>query len=125
MVAVPGGTFLMGADDFYPEERPAHPVVVDGFWIDEHPVTNAEYRRFVTATGYRTVAERPLERADYPAADPSPRGAETCLYTNIEDDAFVTERHGPIVVCSACSGHGFKFAPAVGTRVAALVESSP
>jgi sarcosine oxidase len=57
----------------------------------------------------------------YPAADPSPRGAETCLYTNIEQDRFVIERHGPIIVCSACSGHGFKFAPAVGTRVAALV----
>ena len=59
-------------------------------------------------------------RQRYPAADPSPRGAETCLYTNIEEDAFVTERHGPIIVCSACSGHGFKFAPAVGARVAAL-----
>jgi sarcosine oxidase len=64
-------------------------------------------------------------RLRYPAADPSPRGAETCLYTNIEEDRFVIERHGPVVVCSACSGHGFKFAPAVGTRVAALVESSP
>jgi sarcosine oxidase len=59
-------------------------------------------------------------RSRYPAADPEPKGAETCLYTNIADDAFVLERHGPIVVCSACSGHGFKFAPAVGARVAAL-----
>ncbi len=56
----------------------------------------------------------------YPAANPEPTGAETCLYTSIEDDRFVIERHGPIVVCSACSGHGFKFAPAVGARVAAL-----
>jgi sarcosine oxidase len=59
-------------------------------------------------------------RRRYPAADPSPRGAETCLYTNIEEDGFVTERHGTIIGCSACSGHGFKFAPAVGTRVAGL-----
>ncbi len=56
----------------------------------------------------------------YPAANPEPTSAETCLYTSIEDDRFVIERHGPIVVCSACSGHGFKFAPAVGARVAAL-----
>jgi sarcosine oxidase len=56
----------------------------------------------------------------FPAADPTPLRAETCLYTNIEEDRFVIERHGPIIVCSACSGHGFKFAPAVGTRVAAL-----
>ena len=53
---VPGGTFLMGSDDFYPEERPAHHVAVDGFWIDEHPATNAEFARFVAATGYVTVA---------------------------------------------------------------------
>lgn len=56
----------------------------------------------------------------FPATDPEPTAAEACLYTSIEDDRFVLERHGPIVVCSACSGHGFKFAPAVGTRVAAI-----
>jgi sarcosine oxidase len=60
-------------------------------------------------------------RQRFPLADPEPTSAETCLYTNVEDDAFVLERHGPIVVCSACSGHGFKFAPAVGARVADLV----
>lgn len=46
MIAVPGGTFLMGSNDFYPEERPVHRVAVDCFWIDAHPVTNAEFRRF-------------------------------------------------------------------------------
>jgi sarcosine oxidase len=56
----------------------------------------------------------------FPAALPTPIRAETCLYTNIDEDQFVIERHGPIIACSACSGHGFKFAPAVGTRVAAL-----
>src|SRR5829696_787412 len=68
---VPGGTFSMGSDAFYPEERPVHHVAVDGFWIDEHPVTNAQFRRFVKATGHVTVAERPLDPADYPDADPS------------------------------------------------------
>jgi formylglycine-generating enzyme required for sulfatase activity len=71
MVWVPGGTFAMGAHDFYPEERPVHRVSVDGFWIDEHPVTVAEFRRFVKATGYVTVAERPLDPATYPGADPA------------------------------------------------------
>lgn len=60
------------------------------------------------------VAER------YPEADPSPRLLETCLYTNTEDERFVLERRGPIVVGSACSGHGFKFAPWVGRRLAEL-----
>jgi sarcosine oxidase len=53
-------------------------------------------------------------------ADPEPVLVETCLYTNTADATFVLEQHGPVVVCSACSGHGFKFAPAVGRRVAEL-----
>ena len=70
MVHVPGGTFRMGSEEFYPEERPVHTVSVDDFWIDEHPVTVADYRRFVKATGYLTFAERPLDPAAYPGADP-------------------------------------------------------
>ena len=58
MVAVPGGTFLMGSEEFYEEERPVREVTVDPFSIDEHQVTVAEFRRFVKATGYVTVAER-------------------------------------------------------------------
>jgi formylglycine-generating enzyme len=61
----------MGSQDFYPEERPVRQADVTGFWIDEHPVTVAEFRRFVRATGYVTVAERPLEPALYPDADPA------------------------------------------------------
>src|SRR5690606_34247071 len=70
MVWIPGGVFRMGSDDHYPEERPAHRVAVDGFWMDAHPVTNAEFRRFVAATGYVTVAERAPDSADYPGVDP-------------------------------------------------------
>ena len=71
MVWVPGGTFLMGSNDFYPEERPVRSVTVDGFRRDEHPVTNAEFRRFVKATGYVTVAECPPDPSNYPDVDPS------------------------------------------------------
>ena len=71
MTRVDGGSFLMGSEDFYPEEGPVRRVEVEGFWIDEHPVTVAEFRRFVKATGYVTVAERPLDPADYPDAEPS------------------------------------------------------
>jgi formylglycine-generating enzyme required for sulfatase activity len=70
MVRVPGGTFLMGSQDFYPEEQPVHEVTVDGFWMDRHTVTNADFRRFVEATGYVTVAERPIDPAAYPGAQP-------------------------------------------------------
>ena len=65
-----GGTFRMGADQAYPEEAPAHAVTVSGFWMDEHTVTNEAFAAFVAATGYRTVAERPLDPALYPGADP-------------------------------------------------------
>jgi formylglycine-generating enzyme required for sulfatase activity len=70
IVQVPGGAFLMGSEDFYPEERPVREVEVEEFRIDAHPVTVAEFRRFVKATGYVTVAERPLAAEDYPDADP-------------------------------------------------------
>jgi formylglycine-generating enzyme required for sulfatase activity len=70
MAWIPGGTFLMGSADFYPEERPVRTVSVDGFWLDEHPVTVAEFRRFARETGYVTVAERPPDPAQYPEADP-------------------------------------------------------
>jgi formylglycine-generating enzyme required for sulfatase activity len=70
MVWVPGGEFMMGSEDFYPEERPVHRVTVDGSWMDEHPVTVAEFRRFVKATGRVTWAERAPDPADYPDADP-------------------------------------------------------
>jgi formylglycine-generating enzyme len=68
---VPGGSFLMGSEDFYPEERPVRELEVDGFWIDRHQVTVAEYREFAAATGYRTVAERPPDPADFPGVDPA------------------------------------------------------
>src|SRR3954447_16187224 len=71
MIFVSGGRFRMGSPDFYPEERPVRQVEVDGFWMDEHPVTVGAFRRFVKATGYVTKAEQPLDSADYPDADPA------------------------------------------------------
>ena len=60
----------MGSDHHGAEEAPAHPVQVDGFWMDVHPVTNRQFAAFVDAAGYVTVAERPLDPADYPGAPP-------------------------------------------------------
>jgi len=70
MVWIPGGTFLMGSDKHYPEERPAHRVTVDGFWMDRAPVTNEGFARFVEATGHVTFAEIPPNPDDYPGALP-------------------------------------------------------
>lgn len=60
----------------------------------------------------------------YRDLEPEPIAIETCLYTNTADESFVLERHGRIVVASACSGHGFKFAPAFGRAVAALASDA-
>jgi sarcosine oxidase len=63
-------------------------------------------------------------RVRFPDVDPDPVAADSCLYTSTADEGFVLERRGRVVVGSACSGHGFKFAPAVGRRLAALAMAS-
>jgi len=68
MIWIAGGSFLMGSNDHYPEESPVHQVTVDGFWIDQHTVTNAEFSRFVEATGHVTLAETAPAAEDYPGA---------------------------------------------------------
>ena len=70
MVWIPGGTFLMGSDKHYPEESPAHQATVEGFWIDQHTITNEQFARFVEATGHVTSAERAPNPEDYPGALP-------------------------------------------------------
>jgi sarcosine oxidase len=59
-------------------------------------------------------------RERFPDVDPAPVAADACIYTSTVDESFVLERRGRIVIGSACSGHGFKFAPAVGRRLASL-----
>lgn len=81
MVLIPGGTFSMGApdpvgmtdggNDPMPDSRPVHRVYVDGFLMDEHEVTNAEFEKFVKATGYITSAEKKPSADDLPGVDPS------------------------------------------------------
>lgn len=78
MVRIPGGTFSMGADNDQarPDEKPKHRVTVAGFWMDAHEVTNAQFRAFVRATGYRTTAERKPNweemKQQLPAGTPRP-----------------------------------------------------
>lgn len=62
-VAIAGGTFKMGQADVYREEGPVRTVAVDRFWIDSHEVTNAQFGKFVDATGYVTIAEKPVDPA--------------------------------------------------------------
>jgi len=71
MVHIPGGSFWMGSDaPAFPDARPVHRVSLDGFWMDRTEVTNAQFRRFIQATGYVTLAERTPRAEDYPGAPP-------------------------------------------------------
>ena len=70
MIWIPGGTFRMGSDKHYAEETPVHSVTVGGFWIDRTPVTNRQFRAFVSATGHVTFAEIAPDAKNYPGALP-------------------------------------------------------
>ena len=81
MKLVRGGAFRMGSEQFYPDERPVRAASVRDFWIDETPVTNAEFARFVAATGYRTFAEVPPDPGDYPGMPPEMAEAGSIVFT--------------------------------------------
>ncbi|MFH6781090.1 MULTISPECIES: formylglycine-generating enzyme family protein [Methylobacterium] len=81
MTWIPGATFRMGSDRHYREESPVHRVAVDGFWIDQTPVTNSQFRAFVRATGHVTVAERRPDPKDYPGALPHLLYAGSLVFT--------------------------------------------
>ncbi|NBR84902.1 MAG: formylglycine-generating enzyme family protein [Verrucomicrobia bacterium] len=70
MVWIPGGTFQMGSEEGQPDEKPVHEVTVDGFWMDKYELTNAEFEKFIKATGYVTIAERKPKQEDFPEAPP-------------------------------------------------------
>lgn len=78
MAWIPGGKFTMGTNeaDAYEAEKPAVDLQVDGFWMDTHEVTNAEFAKFVEETGYVTVAERPIDweelKKQLPPGTPKP-----------------------------------------------------
>ncbi|MBO9695269.1 MAG: formylglycine-generating enzyme family protein [Sphingopyxis sp.] len=80
MRLVRGAAFEMGADDFYPEEAPRRTARVDDFWIDEAPVTNREFRRFVEATGHKSFAEFAPDPADYPGMPPEMARAGSIVF---------------------------------------------
>lgn len=93
MVWVPPGEFSMGSAQFYPEERPVRQVALDGFWMDEHPVTVAQFRRFVKATGYVTWAERAPDPAAYPEALPELLVAGSLVFTGSAGPVDLSDVH--------------------------------
>lgn len=84
MVRLEGGAFRMGSEEYSPDETPVHVREVAPFEIDVHPVTNAQFAEFVDATGYVTVAERELDPADFPGADPADLVPGSLVFTPTE-----------------------------------------
>jgi formylglycine-generating enzyme len=80
-VWIEGGTFRMGSDQHYPEEAPVHQVIVDGFAMDQTPVTNRQFREFVAATGHVTFAEIAPQAEDYPGALPHMLQAGSLIFS--------------------------------------------
>jgi formylglycine-generating enzyme len=78
MVWVPGGSFTMGEHPAYPEEGPPRMISLDGFWMDAHEVTNAQFAAFVASTGYKTVAER--APPEIPSAPPEMQRAGSAVF---------------------------------------------
>lgn len=93
MRLIEGGTFTMGSETYYPEERPLRRVRVDSFWIDETPVTNREFARFVEATGYRTVAETAPDPQDYPGMLPEYAQPGSLVFTKTSGPVPLTDYH--------------------------------
>jgi sulfatase modifying factor 1 len=81
MKLIRGRAFAMGSDAHYPEEAPARQVSVGDFWIDETPVTNAQFAAFVAETGYRSFAEIPPDPRDYPGMAPELAVAGSAVFT--------------------------------------------
>ena len=107
-----GGTFVYGL------QAPSE----EGVKVAEHhtgAVTTTDERSFEIDEIGRQRVIRHVTRW-MPGLEPAPTSSTTCLYTNTPDESFVIERRGPIVVGSPCSGHGFKFVPLIGQRLAQL-----
>jgi hypothetical protein len=80
MVVIPSGDFILGSDSFYPEESPVRSVQIKSFRIDACPVTNADFARFVSQTGYVTVSEKPPDPVLYPNLPPDQQNPESAVF---------------------------------------------
>ncbi|MFN0107377.1 MAG: formylglycine-generating enzyme family protein [Blastocatellia bacterium] len=115
MIWVPGGTFRMGCDDCnMPDAEPVHLVSVDGYWMDETPVTNRQFAEFVKATGYKTVAEIKPDPKDFPGVPADKLIAGSACFT--QPDAAVS-LDNPLVWWRYQAGASWKNPEGPGTDI--------
>lgn len=120
MVWLPGGTFLMGSDRDHAEEAPAHRVGIDGFFMDVHPVTNAQFNRFVSDTGHITLAElAPATRA-IPNALPGARRPGSLVFR--APPTGNVDTRDPLSWCEFCSGADWRHPAGPGSGIEGLED---
>lgn len=118
MVWVPGGTFSMGSDQHGPEEAPAHKVGIDGFFMDSHPVTNAQFRRFVGDTGHITLAERARSTQAFPDGLPGAPGPGSLVFR--PPPTGTMEMDDPLSWCELCVGANWRHPAGPGSGIEEL-----
>ena len=118
MVWLPGGTFPMGSDQHGPWEAPAHKVSVDGFFMDIHPVTNGQFRRFVADTGHITLAERARSAQDFPDDLPEAPGPGSLVFR--PPPTGTVEMDDPLSWCEFCVGANWRHPAGPGSGIEEL-----
>jgi formylglycine-generating enzyme required for sulfatase activity len=117
MVHLPGGRFLMGAAALRPEEGPPRIVAVAPFRIDRTDVTNAQFARFVAATGYRTLAERRLDAREYPGLSAAARAPASLVFVGAMPGA---DLHDPASWWRVVAGADWRHPQGPGSSIAGL-----
>lgn len=119
MRLIRGGSFRMGSEAFYPDERPVRTAEVGDFWMDEIPVTNAAFAEFAARTGHVTVAETVPDPADYPGMPPEMARAGSILFTPPRDPVPLD---GPPVWWSFVFGACWRAPLGPGSSIAGLED---
>jgi len=114
MVFVPAGEFLMGSEELGDDERPAHRVYLDDFWIDRYEVTNDRFARFVAATGYQTEAESRRwgwvwKRAEWEKVEGAdwqhPRGPDSSIEGKLDHPVVLVSWNDAVAYCRWAGKH--------------------
>jgi formylglycine-generating enzyme required for sulfatase activity len=115
MIWVPGGTFWMGCDICgMRDAAPAHLVRVDGFWMDKTPITNAQFEKFVKATGYKTVAEREPDVENFPGAPSEKPAPGSIVFAPPSHDVSL---HNPLAWWRYTPGASWKHPEGPGSSI--------
>ena len=119
MAVIPAGQFQLGSTDFYPEESPIRRVTLPSFRIDVAPVTNAQFERFVSATGYVTVSEKPPDPVLYPDLAPEEQIPESAVF--LPPPASV-DRSQPLSWWALIAGADWRHPQGPETTIEGLME---